>query len=100
MEHAIIAGVAHDRSKARMTVVGVPDRSRSRPRRIFSAVAGADINIDMIVQNVSGAATGRTDISFTAPRADGAAAVAALRSFRRTTASSRCATTTRSARSR
>ncbi|HEY2832440.1 MAG TPA: aspartate kinase [Sporichthyaceae bacterium] len=77
MEQPIIAGVAHDRSEAKVTVVGVPDRP-GQAAAIFSAVAGAGINIDMIVQNVSGAATGRTDISFTAPRADGAAAVAAL----------------------
>jgi aspartate kinase len=80
MEDPIIAGVAHDRSEAKVTVVGVPDRP-GQAAAIFSAVAGAGINIDMIVQNVSGAATGRTDISFTAPRADGAAAVAALQAI-------------------
>ncbi len=46
--------------------------------RIFRAVAEAQINIDMIVQNVSATETGLTDISFTLPKADGAAAVAAL----------------------
>jgi len=72
----------------------VPDRP-GQAAAIFSAVAGAGINIDMIVQNVSRAATGRTDISFTAPRADGAAR-RALQAIQERTASSRCATTTKS----
>src|ERR1700691_1871151 len=70
MEQAIISGVAHDRSEAKITVVGVPDRV-GEAAKIFSAIAEADINIDMIVQNVSAVATGRTDISFTLPRDDG-----------------------------
>jgi aspartate kinase len=78
MEDPIIAGVAHDRGEAKVTVVGVPDRP-GQAAAIFAAVAQAGVNIDMIVQNVSGAATGRTDISFTAPRADGATAVEALK---------------------
>jgi aspartate kinase len=77
MEQAIISGVAHDRSEAKITVVGVPDRI-GEAARIFTALAEAQINIDMIVQNVSAAATGRTDISFTLPRADGQAAMARL----------------------
>jgi len=67
MEDPIIAGVAHDRSEAKVTVVGVPDRP-GQAAAIFSAVAGAGINIDMIVQNVS--AEGATDISFTLPKTD------------------------------
>ncbi len=70
MEQAIISGVAHDRGEAKITVVGVPDRV-GEAARIFSAIAEAGINIDMIVQNVSAVATGRTDISFTLPRDDG-----------------------------
>ena len=77
MEQAIIAGVAHDRSEAKITVVGVPDRV-GEAARIFGAVAEAGINIDMIVQNVSAVATGRTDISFTLPRDDGKKATDAL----------------------
>ena len=57
MEQAIIAGVAHDRSEAKITVVGVPDKV-GEAARIFEALADAEINIDMIVQNVSAAATG------------------------------------------
>ena len=77
MEQAIIAGVAHDRSEAKITVVGVPDKV-GEAARIFEALATAEINIDMVVQNVSAAATGLTDISFTLPRADGQTAMGAL----------------------
>ena len=76
VEQAIISGVAHDRSEAKVTVVGVPDKP-GEAAGIFAALADAEINIDMIVQNVSGAA-GRTDISFTLPKADGMTAMAAL----------------------
>jgi aspartate kinase len=78
MEQAIISGVAHDRSEAKITVVGVPDKI-GEAARIFRVIAAAAINIDMIVQNVSAAATGRTDISFTLPREDGQTAMTALR---------------------
>ncbi|MDQ6642677.1 MAG: aspartate kinase [Actinomycetota bacterium] len=77
MEQAIIAGVAHDRSEAKITVVGVPDKV-GEAARIFEALAGAQINLDMIVQNVSAAATSLTDISFTLPRSDGQTAMQAL----------------------
>ena len=77
MEQAIIAGIAHDRSEAKVTIVGVPDRT-GVAARIFQAIADADINIDMIVQNVSAAATGLTDISFTLAKAEGAEATALL----------------------
>jgi len=77
MEQAIIAGIAHDKSEAKITVVGVPDRTGTAAR-IFQAIADADINIDMIVQNVSAAATGLTDISFTLPKTEGVAATAIL----------------------
>jgi aspartate kinase len=77
MEQAIIAGVAHDRSEAKITVVGVPDKV-GEAARIFEALAATEVNIDMVVQNISAAATGLTDISFTLPRADGQTAMAAL----------------------
>ncbi|HEY3562294.1 MAG TPA: aspartate kinase, partial [Kribbella sp.] len=77
MEQAIISGVVQDRGEAKITVVGVPDKP-GEAARIFETVAGADTNIDMIVQNVSAVATNRTDISFTLPRADGARAMSAL----------------------
>jgi aspartate kinase len=77
VEAPIIAGVAHDRSEAKVTVVGVPDRT-GMAARIFRAVSEAEINIDMIVQNVSATETGLTDISFTLPKADGPTAVQAI----------------------
>jgi len=77
MEQPIIAGVAHDVSEAKITVVGVPDKV-GEAARIFEALADAQINLDMIVQNVSAAATSLTDISFTLPRTDGQTAMTAL----------------------
>ena len=77
MEQAIISGIAHDKSEAKITIVGVPDRA-GVAARIFQAIADADINIDMIVQNVSAAATGLTDISFTLPRSEGALATSTV----------------------
>jgi len=78
MEQAIISGVAHDRSEAKITVVGVPDQV-GVAARIFGIIAEVGINIDMIVQNVSAIATGRTDISFTLPGTDGHKALDLLR---------------------
>jgi aspartate kinase len=78
MEQAIISGVAHDRSQAKITIVGVPDKV-GEASRLFSLIAEGGINIDMIVQNVSAVATGRTDISFTLPIADGEKALELLR---------------------
>ncbi|MEV0233825.1 aspartate kinase [Nonomuraea sp. NPDC050786] len=78
MEQPIISGVAHDRSEAKITVVGVPDKV-GEAASIFKTLADAEINIDMIVQNVSAAATGRTDISFTLPTADAQTALGSLK---------------------
>ena len=77
VEQAIISGVAHDRSEAKVTVVGVPDKP-GQAAALFRVLAEAELNLDMIVQNVSTKGTGRTDVSFTLPKADGATAVQAL----------------------
>jgi aspartate kinase len=77
VEQALITGVAHDRSEAKITIVGVPDEP-GEAARLFETVALAETNLDMIVQNVSTEGTGRTDISFTLPKSDGPAAMAAL----------------------
>ena len=77
MEQAIISGVAHDTSEAKITVVGVPDKP-GEAAKIFRAIADAELNIDMVVQNVSAASTGLTDISFTLPKTDGRSAIEAL----------------------
>ena len=78
MEEPVITGVAGDLSEAKVTVVGVPDVP-GKAAEIFTIVAREGANIDMIVQNVSAAATGLTDISFTLPKADGERVVSALR---------------------
>ncbi|GAB3271880.1 aspartate kinase [Arthrobacter pigmenti] len=77
LEQPIISGVAHDRSEAKVTIVGVPDIP-GKAAEIFGVIAGAHTNIDMIVQNVSTKGTGRTDISFTLPMTEGATALGAL----------------------
>ncbi|MCD0482387.1 aspartate kinase [Streptacidiphilus sp. ASG 303] len=81
MEQAIISGVAHDTSEAKVTVVGVPDKP-GEAARIFRVIADSDINIDMVVQNVSAASTGLTDISFTLPKTDGHKAIESLGKIR------------------
>jgi aspartate kinase len=65
MEQAIVSGIAHDRSEAKLTVNRVPDRP-GVAAALFGALAHAGVNVDMIVQNVSH--DGTTDISFTVPR--------------------------------
>ncbi|WP_337062238.1 aspartate kinase [Kineococcus sp. G2] len=77
VEQPIISGVAHDRSEAKITVVGVPN-TPGTAAAIFKAVAEAEINIDMIVQNNSVGASNRTDISFTLPKSEGQTAAVAL----------------------
>ncbi|AZT99967.1 MULTISPECIES: aspartate kinase [Brevibacterium] len=77
MEQAIISGVAHDRSEAKVTIVGVPDVP-GKAAEIFKTLAKQEANIDMIVQNISTREPGKTDISFTLPMDDGAKALEAL----------------------
>ncbi|MFC7342357.1 aspartate kinase [Saccharopolyspora griseoalba] len=77
VEQAMITGVSHDRSEAKVTVRGVPDNP-GVAGRIFRAVADAEIDIDMVLQNISGTESGRTDITFTVARSNGEVAVAEL----------------------
>jgi aspartate kinase len=79
MEEPIITGVASDLSEAKITVVGVPDVP-GKAAEIFTIVADAGANIDMIVQNISVSKGGQTDISFTLPKSDGERVMDALRS--------------------
>jgi aspartate kinase len=72
MEQAVVTAVTHDVSEAKVTVVGVPDRP-GLAARLFRALADRGVNVDEIVQNTS--VHGMTDISFTVPRTDLAAAV-------------------------
>ncbi|NBH08648.1 aspartate kinase [Amycolatopsis sp. SID8362] len=77
VEQALITGVAHDRSEAKITVTGVPDHTGAAAR-IFRVIADAEIDIDMVLQNVSSTVSGRTDITFTLSKANGAKAVKEL----------------------
>ncbi|MFX1759777.1 aspartate kinase [Rhodococcus gordoniae] len=77
VEEALITGVAHDRSEAKITVVGIPD-TPGYAAKVFRAVADAEINIDMVLQNISKVETGKTDITFTCPKSDGPRAVELL----------------------
>jgi aspartate kinase len=77
VEDPMIAGVTADLSEAKITVVGVPDIP-GKAAQIFKIVSKTNANVDMIVQNVSSAATGRTDISFTVPMNDGHRVMQAL----------------------
>lgn len=81
MEQPIISGVAADVNDAKITVVGVPDKP-GQAAAIFGALADAGVNIDMIVQNVSAASTGRTDVTFTTPSGSAKKALAAIESKR------------------
>ena len=81
MEEPILTGVAHDRSEAKVTVVGIPDYP-GYAAKVFRAVADADVNIDMVLQNVSKVENGKTDITFTCPRDSGPAAVEKLDSLK------------------
>ncbi|KMS92760.1 aspartate kinase [Prauserella rugosa] len=80
VEQALITGVAHDRSEAKITVTGVPDHAGAAGR-IFRTVADAEIDIDMVLQNVSNT-DGRTDITFTLSKANGPSAVSELEALK------------------
>ena len=77
MEQAMLTGVAHDRSESKITVTGVPDEL-GKAAHIFRVIADAELNIDMVLQNISHSGDRRTDITFTLPKVDGPRAVTAL----------------------
>ncbi|MGH3945537.1 MAG: aspartate kinase, partial [Pseudonocardiaceae bacterium] len=74
VEQVMLTGVAHDRSESKITITGVPDEL-GKAAHIFRVIADAELNIDMVLQNVSHSDTGRTDITFTMPKLDGPIAV-------------------------
>jgi len=76
------AGIGQAPARQASIGAGVPDKV-GVAARVFEALADAEINIDMVVQNISAQATGLTDISFTLPRADGQIAMAALAKLQR-----------------
>ena len=77
VEEAVLTGVATDKSEAKVTVLGIPDRP-GEAAKLFRVIADAEINIDMVLQNVSSLEDGTTDITFTCPRADGPRAMELL----------------------
>ncbi|HKR48501.1 MAG TPA: aspartate kinase [Pseudonocardiaceae bacterium] len=80
VEQVMLTGVAHDRSESKITVTGVPDEL-GKAAHIFRVIADAELNIDMVLQNISHGDTRRTDITFTMPKLDGPIAVRALRAM-------------------
>ena len=77
LEQPLISGVAHDRTRAKITVVGVPDVPGSAAK-VFGLINEAKVNLDMIVQNVPTDRPGVTDISFTLDQDQGPTALEAL----------------------
>jgi aspartate kinase len=80
VEQAMLTGVAHDRSESKITVIGVPDEL-GKAARIFRVIADVELNIDMVLQNISHSDTRRTDVTFTLPKLDAPVAVKALRAM-------------------
>ena len=78
LEQPLIAGIAHDRSQAKITIVGVPDRP-GIAARIFRLLADSKVDVDMIVQNVSTGENPLTDVSFTLAESQGDLAMNLLR---------------------
>ncbi len=83
VEEAVLTGVAHDRSEAKVTVLGIPD-TPGEAAKVFRAIAEEEINIDMVLQNISKVENNRTDITFTCPREDGRRAVQRLTTLKET----------------
>src|SRR4051794_39382005 len=77
MEHPLITAVTHSRDEARVTLLGVPDNP-GVAGRIFTALADANVNVDMIIQNEPVSEGAEADMSFTVPRSDLRAAHEAL----------------------
>jgi aspartate kinase len=96
MEQPIISGIAFNRDEAKLTVLGVPDRP-GIAYQILGPIADANIDVDMIIQNVGH--DGTTDFSFTVNRGEFAKAMASWKASRATSAPARSLATTRSARS-
>ena len=80
MEEAVLTGVATDDSEAKITILGITD-TVGEAAKVFRALAEAEVNIDMVIQNISSSHSNKTDITFTLPKANGAATMELLRAM-------------------
>ncbi|PLA27763.1 aspartate kinase [Corynebacterium coyleae] len=80
MEEAVLTGVATDDSEGKITILGITDEV-GEAAKVFRALADAEVNIDMVIQNISNAQDNKTDITFTLPKASGAATMELLRAM-------------------
>ncbi|WP_066528653.1 aspartate kinase [Corynebacterium bouchesdurhonense] len=80
VEEAVLTGVATDNSEAKITITGIRD-SVGEAAKVFRALADSEVNIDMVIQNISNAEDNKTDITFTLPKADGARTLETLRAM-------------------
>lgn len=83
MEEAVLTGVATDDAEAKITILGIKDEP-GEAAKVFRVLADAEINIDMVLQNISSSKDQKTDITFTLPVADGARAMEMLGTMRQT----------------
>ena len=81
VEEAVLTGVATDDSEAKITILGIKDKP-GEAAKVFRALADAEINIDMVLQNISSVEDKKTDITFTLPKADGERGMALLEQMR------------------
>lgn len=81
MEEAVLTGVATDDSEAKITILGITD-TVGEAAKVFRALADAEVNIDMVIQNISNVEDNKTDITFTLPKADGERTMELLRALR------------------
>lgn len=80
MEEAVLTGVATDDSEGKITILGITDEV-GEAAKVFRALADAEVNIDMVLQNISNIEDNKTDITFTLPKASGAATMELLRAM-------------------
>ena len=80
MEEAVLTGVATDDSEGKITILGITDEV-GEAAKVFRALADAEVNIDMVIQNISNIEDNKTDITFTLPKANGAATMELLRAM-------------------
>ena len=78
VEEAVLSGVATDDTEAKITILGITDEV-GEAAKVFRSLADNEVNIDMVIQNISSAEDNKTDITFTLPKADGERTLAKLR---------------------